>query len=157
MAPNPHRTRTPTGNIFQHGQLNVMGDGSGYRQTNMPDIARADGKPKNMAASPIKPGMKRQTQGALHPHLHGQMIDDETDVKLHLNGRSVNVHDGMGTHRATAHERGIVAHVEDGSRHLRAAGVLGRQDRVGEFDTSFVQKTVGKAASLPASKARRDR
>ncbi|UFX45233.1 hypothetical protein HAP47_0000380 [Bradyrhizobium sp. 41S5] len=127
-----------------------MGDGAGYRHTGS-DIARSS---HSKSFKPVETvhGQKCQTKGALHPHLHGQMIDDETDTKLHLNGRSPNIHSGMATHRASAHERGIVAHVEDGSRHLRAAAVLGRQDRVGDdFDNTHVGHRVKKDAALPAS------
>ena len=130
------RIKLPNG-VLANGQLNIARDG---------------GRAKNVGAVPISHGMKRQTTGALHPHAHGQTIDDEPMVKSFHTGRSVAVHDGMATHEGTARERGIVAHVEDGSKHLRAAAVLGRADSIAPgFDPTHIGHRIGKQ-SLPASK-----
>ncbi|SRR5579871_2028390 len=126
--------------VIQHGQLRL-------------NIARDGGKPKNVGAVPISHGMKRVTADALHPYLHSQAVDDETAIKLSQNGRSVPIHDGMGTSAKHAHQRGIVAHVEDASKHLAAAAQLGRADRVDpSFDITHVGHRISRNASLPASK-----
>ncbi|WP_298107428.1 hypothetical protein [Bradyrhizobium sp.] len=132
--------RFANGNRIQNGQLN---------------LARDSGKPKKVGAVPISRGMKRQTTGAIHPYLHGQSIDDETAGKLSQTALSPNIHDGMGTSAKHAHQRGIVAHVEDASKHLRAAGRLSARDKAKSeaegFDHSFIGHKVG-GQSLPASK-----
>lgn len=148
MPRSKTRTHVPAG-IFEHGQLHLMGDGSGYRQTGC-DLARAGGRPKNASASPIKDGMKRQTKGKLHPYIHGVALDDEPNSGLKSNGQGVSIHDGMGT--ATPHTRGLILDPNGASKHLRAASVLGRPDRVEDgFDTSHVGHRVSRSAALPAS------
>ena len=148
MPRSKTRTHVPAG-IFEHGQLHLMGDGSGYRQIGC-DLARAGGRPKNASASPIKDGMKRQTQGALHPHLHGQALNDEPNVPLKGYRKPVKIHNGMGT--STPHTRGLILDPKGASKHLRAASVLGRPDRVEDgFDTSHVGHRVSRSAALPAS------
>jgi hypothetical protein len=147
------KVKLRNGNVLQGGQLHIMGDGRGYRQIGS-DMARRDDA-KVLPTPQIAHGQKRQTQGALHPYLHGRPLDDETADKLSHTGRSVPVHDGMGTHAGSAHERGIVAHVEDGSKHLRAAGSLSMADKIAnaiDFDHSHIGHRVKRGASLPVNK-----
>ena len=70
----------------------------------------------------VKPGMKRQTTGDLHPYLHGQTLDDSVPEKSFT--CAVPVHDGTPSpsfpDRAT-HTPGLAKKVlEEGAR-------LGRQ------------------------------
>lgn len=131
--------RFANGNRIANGQLSLARDGS---------------RPKHTGPVPLSHGAKRQTRANLHVYVHGQAVDDEVADKLSQNGRSVPIHDGMGTSAKHAHQRGIVAHVEDGSKHLRAAGRLSARDaeksKAEGFDHSFIGHKVG-GQSLPDS------
>lgn len=160
MAKNPNIIRVRGGTLID-GQLHekvATPVGPTYQHVGS-DIARS-GRSKHFEASPVTPGMRRATQGDLHPYLHGQAVQDETADKLSQTGRSVAIHDGMGTHRASAHERGLVNHVGDASKVLRA-GRLSRDavaaSAAENFDASFVHHKIDRKATLPASKSRRDR
>ncbi|MGY3584329.1 hypothetical protein ACVIGB_006613 [Bradyrhizobium sp. USDA 4341] len=152
MARNPNIVRT-RGGVLVNNQFHALPKtphGPNYLHVGS-DVARSS-QSKTFGPVEIAHGQKRRTKGALHPHLHGQMIDDETDTKLHLNAKTVPVAHGMITHGATMHERGFAPHPKQASEHLRAAGELGRQDRVGDdFDNTHVGHRVKKGASLPAS------
>lgn len=155
MPRNPNIVRTK-GGVLVNGQFHATPEtphGPTYQHVGC-SLGREGGKPKGMRAAPVHSGMRDVSakghglafKGARRP------LDDEPPQKLHANRRIPDIHSGMATHAATAHERGIVAHVEDGSRHLRAASVLGREDRVTDgFDTSLVGHRVKKGAALPAS------
>lgn len=141
---NPNLIRVAGGTVA-HGQF-----------FQKPNIARDGGRAKNTDTVPTAFGQKRQTRaGGLHPWAHGQVLDDEPMAKSFHAGKSVAIHDGMGTSAKHAHERGIVAHVEDASKHLRAAGRLSARDKVKNieehFDETFIQHKVGKQ-SLPVSR-----
>ena len=85
----------------------------------LPHIAR-DGAPKKLTTPAPAYGLKRTTQGALHPFLHGQSVNDET-LEKNWSGKQVPVHPGMGS-KSPAH-RGKDA---DGFAILEEAGHLGR-------------------------------
>ena len=147
---NPNLIRVAQGTVA-HGQF-----------FQKPNIAREGGKPKNVGRVATAFGMRSQSRpGGVHAYLHGQAVDDETADKLSHNGKSVAVHDGMGTSAKHAHQRGIIAHVEDASKHLRAAGRLSARDKAKSeaegFDHSFLSHKISKQAALPASKRRADR
>jgi hypothetical protein len=58
------------------------------------DMARA-GSPKRLTDPKLAGGMHRVTEGKLHPHLHGQAVDDETADKLCHGKGNVPTHPGM--------------------------------------------------------------
>ncbi len=74
-------------------------------------------------------GMQRQTKGALHPHLHGRPIDDETADKLCSTGQNVKTHPGMFSHsKSNAGDRLRGKHnSQSGNAILAEAARLGRK------------------------------
>jgi hypothetical protein len=159
MARNPNITRTSKG-VLVDGQFHETPKtpvgGVPYRQTNSGYEARRNDS-KVVATPEIAHGMKRQTQGALHPFNHGRPLDDEPLQKTWSNGKSVPIHDGMGT-KSEPHTRGIVAHVEDGSKHLRQASRSNFYERQASgHDDSLIGHRVSKTAALPSSNRKLDR
>jgi hypothetical protein len=87
----------------------------------IPHVAR-DGRPKKLTVPEITRGMKRQTQGKIHPYLHSRPVDDETCDKLSQNARTVPVHPGMTSKIQRDTDRGP----DHASAVLQEAGRLGR-------------------------------
>jgi hypothetical protein len=161
MARNPSITRTSKG-VLVDGQFHetpTTPTGNRYQHVGC-DMARS-GKAKTFGTTPITHGMRRVTAGNVSAYHHGVAVQDEPmTTKAALNPRSVSIHDAMGT-KSEPHTRGIVAHVEDGSKHLRAASRLSAKDaelsKAEGFDHSFVGHRVSKTAALPSSKRKLDR
>jgi hypothetical protein len=100
----------------------------------------------------ITPGMTRQTQGALHPHLHGQALCDECldeNKSFHFSKGAVPIHPGMTTSAKHAATRGEAGGLHDGSEMLKAGGRLSQDCKAGcDFDQSHIGHKVFKGTSL---------
>ena len=130
----PNKNRLSQGQLFIAKGNNIMSDGSqlaALERLMRPKIGR-DGRVQKHAEvnePAIAFGMKSQTRpGGVHPHLHGQAINDEVDDKLHIGKGNVPTHSGMRTSPKSnagdrlrgTHDRGV------GSRILDEAARLGR-------------------------------
>jgi len=83
-------------------------------------IGRDGRVPKRLDLAPTVIGQKRQTSGALHPHLHGQVQDDAVPEKSFTRAAPI--------HSATPSRTDRGQHVEGlGSTILNEAANLGRK------------------------------
>jgi hypothetical protein len=158
---NPNITRTSKG-VLVDGQFHETPKtpvgGVPYRQTNSGYETRRNDS-KVVATPQIAHGMKNvgaknhplAFDGARRP------LEDEPLQKTWNNSKSVPIHDGMGT-KSEPHTRGIVAHVEDGSKHLRQASRSNFYERQASgHDDSLIGHRVSKTAALPSSNRKLDR
>jgi hypothetical protein len=139
------------GNRIANGQLNMAGSPSapGYRQVGSDMARRADGKV--LPTPQIAHGMKRVTSGALHPYLHGQPLNDESEPKL--SGRNVPTH----PHMQSRTQRGTDLGPHHSGKVLDAASRLSAYDKIGlDFDETHIGHKVKREASLPTNKRRLD-
>jgi hypothetical protein len=160
MARNPNLTRTSKG-VLVDGQFHETPTtpvgGVPYRQTNSGYEARRNDS-KVVATPRIAHGMKN-VGAKNHPLAFDGArlpLEDEPLQKTWNNSKSVPIHDGMGT-KSEPHTRGIVAHVEDGSKHLRQASRSNFYERQASgHDDSLIGHRVSKTAALPTNKRRLD-
>jgi hypothetical protein len=83
--------------------------------------------PKNVHVPEIVAGQKRQTSGDLHPHLHGQAVDDAVPVKSYAASKgNVPTHPGMVTKPVRDDKYRGTHDPQEGNRVLNEAADLGR-------------------------------
>jgi hypothetical protein len=156
------RIKLPSGAVIQRGQLRqpappVIGERD---QTNS-KIGRDPTRSKNVGTVPIAHGMRNVGAKGHGLAFKGgkRPLDDEPLQKTWQDGKSVPIHDGMGTHPRSAHERGIVKDVRDGSAHLRQAGIHNHNERQATgYDDTLIAHRVPKGTALtPLPRKGRDR
>jgi hypothetical protein len=148
--------KLPSGATIKHGQLFAPVIGEKKRTADPRYDGRSGGKAKGYTVEPTF-GAKRVTKGNVSPYHHGVAVEDEPlATKAALNGQTVPIHDGMGSHVSTRHERGWGNDPSHASSHLGAASVLGNPNTT-DHDTSHISHKVHGGNRLPPSKHRTDK
>jgi hypothetical protein len=160
MDNSAKKIKLADGSTISNGQLHPARYGTpkavlGERDQTAPgNLARTATREKTAVtrAVPVTPGMTRQTQGKLSPHIHGVALCDECldeNKSFHFSKGPVPIHPGMTTSAKHAATRGEPGGLHDGSEMLKAGGRLSQDCKAGcDFDESHIGHKVFKGTSL---------